>query len=172
MAYFEQVSLQALNQEKVQQQFLSSDEVSTWDMIDMSALPATQFGGCCPPSEFGTQIDIQNRFWEHHPSSSVHHWDEFSRVRSTADATTSCLPSLFFWYVKKPLRCSVSNGFSFSPASSMSQAALEGAASILLAVNVTPYTCASGQVFSVWTAYDQQFGHSGCEQPWMQGYMH
>lgn len=98
---FEQGLLQALNQEKAQTQFSSCDEVSMWDMIDMSALPANQLGSCSPSSEFGTHLDIPNRFWEHHPSSSVHYWDDFSRVRSATDTCISCLPSLIVTVLSK-----------------------------------------------------------------------
>ena len=48
-----------------------------WDMIDVSALPSNQSD---MHSEISTHLDVQNRFWEHHPSSSVNHWDDFNRV--------------------------------------------------------------------------------------------
>lgn len=73
-----QFVLQALNQEKARAYFSCRDDTSMWDMIDMSAL---QLDPSDTHSEISTHLDIQDRFWEHHPSSSVNHWDDFSRVR-------------------------------------------------------------------------------------------
>ena len=78
--------LQALNQEKARTYFSSCNEASMWDMIDISALPSTPHATQSPQSEISTHIDVQNRFWEHNPSSSVNHWDDFSRVCLAAHA--------------------------------------------------------------------------------------
>lgn len=80
--------LQALNQEMVRAHFSCRDEASMWDMIDVSALQLDQSD---THSEISMHLDIQNRFWEHHPSSSVNHWDDFSRVCSAALAVLPCL---------------------------------------------------------------------------------
>lgn len=85
--------LQALNQDKARAYFPSHDEASMWDMIDVSALPSNQ-------SDLHSGIShlaIQNRFWEHHPSSSVHQWDDFSRVCPAAHTVLHCL-LLLAWF--------------------------------------------------------------------------
>lgn len=78
--------VQALNQEKARTYFSSRNEASMWDMIDISALPSTPHATQSPQSEISTHIDVQNRFWEHNPSSSVNYWDDFSRVCLAAHA--------------------------------------------------------------------------------------